>query len=201
MFRFVSFRGRAQVLLAAAGLFLLTQPADAELLPGYATGEGANTSSLVIDFGYLGEEAFVFEYSYDGSATGEDMLLALNEAGPLTVGYQVFHFEGQRSIFVDGFDYQNINAFPSFVGENEENWSYWVADAPGQAYTGFDFGPSGRNLQDGSVDGWAINVASFNSDQFPATNNPPAIVPVPEPSSAVLPGLAGAVLIRRRRSA
>ena len=198
MFGFVSLRGRAHAVLALAGA-LTCSAADADLLTGYSAGDpnSENTSFLVIDFDFIGADAYLFEYNYDGEATGEDMLIAISEAGTLAVGYQAFNF-GERSIFVDGFFYDGNGAFPSFVGANEESWSYWIADSTSDPYTSpLAFGPSGRTLQDGSVDAWTLNVASFNSDQFPATNNPPASIP--EPGSIALLGIAGLITMRRRR--
>lgn len=217
MFRFVLFRGRAQVLLAAVGLFSFTTPTQADLQPGYATGEGANTSALIVDFAFLGGDSYYFEYLHDGSVNSEQMLLDLNTAGDLDVDFQYFTFGGVSSIYINGFSFDGNSAVPVFEGSSGESWSLYASDSatPPINWVGQNIGPTDRFLSDGSVDGWSLNVSAFNTKGLDATDDSPVpvtaqaladvsaqlvLLPVPEPSSAALLGLAGMVLIRRRRT-
>ena len=196
MFCSVLFRCRARAALAASCAIALSTPISATLLPGYSAGTGANTSQLVLDFAFIGGDAYLFEYRYDGSATAEDMLLALDAAGDLTVDYQYFNF-GTPSLFVNGFAFDGNSEVPVFEGSAGENWSFWIADSNAGPYSPAATGPTDRVLSDGSVDGWALNVSSFNSGGFTATNDPPSYVP--EPTGAALLALAGLAVARRRR--
>lgn len=197
MFGIVSFRGRARVLLAATGA-VSCFTANAELLIEHSIGVGANTSTLIIDFGYLNGDAYQFEYSYDGTATAENMLLALDAQTELAVQYQVFTFSGQSSIYVDGFSYKGNSSFPVYQGSQGEAWSYWTLDSIADSYTTtHPTGPSGRTLADGSVDAWTLNVSPYNTLGFTATNTPPAYTP--EPTSLALLAVGGLAAIRRRR--
>ena len=176
---------------------------SAELLPGYSAGSGANTSQVVIDFGFQGGDAYLFDYSYDGDATAEDMLLALDAAGDLTVHHQFFEFEvdGElvQSIFVDGFSFDGNSAVPSFEGAAGESWSYWVVDDRAAGPSFYVLSPTGatdRALEDGSIDGWSLNISEFNSMGLDPTFVQPTIIP--EPTSAAVLMLGGLVLARRR---
>ena len=217
MFRFASYRGRARVLLAAAGAFSFTAAAQAELLPGYATGTGANTSALIIDFAFINGDSYYFEYQHDGPTTSEQMLLDLNAAGSLDVDHQYFTFSGVTSIFINGFSFDGNSAVPVFEGSSGENWSFYAADdaAPPINWVGQNLGPTDRILSDGSIDGWTLNISSYNSQGLDPTDDTPSpttaqelafvrsqlvYLPVPEPTSAALFLLAGTAMIRRRRS-
>lgn len=187
-------------LLSTFCCVLISHAASAALLPGYATGSGANTSSLIIDFNYLGGDAYLFEYRYDGEASAQDMLLALDAAGDLSVQRQFFEFDGASSIFIDGFSYAGNTANPSFEGDAGETWTYWIVDdrvAAPTFYTPAPTGPTDRALQDGSVDAWGLNISEFNTKGLDPTFNQPAVIP--EPTSLALLGLGGLAILRRRR--
>ena len=221
MFRFASYRGRARVLLASAGVLFITTTADADLQPGYAVGIGANTSSVIIDFAFDAGDAYLFEYRYDGSATAEDMLRALDGAGSLNIDFSVFDFGPPEApdpqYFVNGFIFSGSNSVPDF-GTTGSFWTYYLADEPvtdPATWTAPSFGPTGRSISDGSLDGWRVNISGFAPPELnlDATNDPPTdfsaatiaqvsgqLVVVPEPSSAALIVLASGILIRRRRT-
>lgn len=220
MFGFVSFRGRAQVLLASVGAFSFVVSADAELLPGYAVGTGSSTSSVIIDFAFDGGDAYLFEYRHDGDVNGENMLLVLDQAGGLDVATTVYNFgtpeDPELSIFIDGFAFDGNSSVPDF-GTTGTSWNYWLADEPiasPATWTQGGTGPSGRTLSDGSLDGWSVNVSPWNTLGLDATSDTPSdfsaatiaqvsleldVLPVPEPTSAALFALTGVALMRRRR--
>lgn len=212
MFGFVSFRGRAQVLLAAAGPVSLAGAADAALLAGYAVGSGENTSSVIVDFVFDGGDAYLFEYNYDGNATAADMLLALDAAGGLDLDVGSFGTQ----IFINGFSYDGNSSTPNFATTGSF-WQYWLADEPvadPAALTSAGTGPSLREIGDGSLDAWRVNISQYNSLGLdPTEDTPPTafsaatiaqvsstLALVPEPGSAALLALAGSVLLRRRRA-
>ncbi len=174
--------------------------ARALLLPGYSAGSGANTSQLIIDFAFLDSDAYLFTYHYDGQATAEQMLLALDAAGELTVHHQYFTFGGPPSIFINGFTFAGNSSIPVFEGTNGESWTLWTVNDPlnnPTAWSSASIGPTDRPITDGSIDGWSLNISSFNTKGLPATNNPPTSIP--EPTSAVLLALASIAVSRRRR--
>lgn len=211
MFGFVSYRGRAQVLLAAVGAFSFACTAHADLLAGYAVGTGSNTSSVIIDFVFDSGDAYLFEYHYDGSATSADMLLALDAAGGLDLDTSTFGTQ----VFINGFSFAGNSSTPDF-NTTGSYWQFWLADEPvadPATWTSSGTGPSLRDLSDGSLDGWLVNISQYNSlGLTPTEDTPPtafsaatiaqvssSLVVVPEPTTASLLGLAGLVFAGRRR--
>ncbi len=187
-------------VIASCLTITMAAAVSAELLPGYSAGSGANTSQVIIDFGFQGGDAYLFDYRYDGDATAEDMLLALDAAGDLTVHHQFFEFGGVSSIFIDGFSFDGNSAVPSFEGAAGESWSYWIVDdrvAGPSFYVSSPTGATDRVLEDGSIDGWSLNISEFNSMGLDPTFTQPTVIP--EPASAALLMLGGLVLARRRR--
>ena len=186
-----------------AAALTLAGMAQADLLPGYAAGTPtptSQTSFLVLDFGFIGGDSYLFEYHYEDNptdpASGEDLLLALDAAGDLTVNHQFFDLGGPLSIFVDGFSFAGQAATPGFGGPQGESWSYWVADEPpinSSNWTSPIIGATSRLLTNGSYDGWTLNV-------FNETNDPPTTVPEPGTAGIILLiGSAGLAYRRRRR--
>ena len=186
-----------------AAALTLAGMAQADLLPGYAAGtqtQTSQTSFLVLDFGLIGGDSYLFEYHYEDNptdpASGEDLLLALNAAGDLVVDHQFFDFSDPPSIFVDGFSFAGQAATPGFGGSQGESWSYWVADEPpinSSDWTSPSIGATSRLLTDGSYDGWTLNI-------FNQTNDPPTTVPEPGTAGIILLiGSAGLAYRRRRR--
>ncbi|MEE9405138.1 MAG: PEP-CTERM sorting domain-containing protein [Algisphaera sp.] len=200
----------ARFTLLAVALFAVTRPASAVTHVGYAAGSGANLSQVVIDFGFAGGDAYVFDYHYDGDKTGLDMLMALDAAGSLELFVDVFTF----GTSVRGFAYDGNTANTGFNSETGQFWSYHVdggsqdLDFDGSftleevtasgAYLEASVGAGGRLLSNGSIDGYIENISSFNSLGNPASSNTPASVP--EPTSLALLGGVLWVTLRRRRA-
>ena len=182
---------------------------------GYATGSGPAESFLVVDFAEQGGSDFTFAYRYDpaDAPTTGDALDALEAAGGLEVfttdfgfGRSIdgFAFAGQQQ--VQPFDSETGRFFEAFViggfqevtdfGTGTTTLETVAADAYSPALAGID----GRFLADGSVDGWIVNVSSFNSSGAAPTSNVPAM-PVPEPASVAVLALGATALLRRRRAA
>lgn len=190
--------------LTVVGFATTTSPASAALIEAYAAGDGGQTASLVVDFGFVGGDAYRFTYRYDdvpGQApkTGADLLLELDEAGTLDVAFS--DFGGDLGLYINGFSYDGQTQTPGFGGGSGETWSYWTSDtAPTleSAWEGRAIGPSGRTLTDGGYDGWTLNISPFN-DAANATDNPPSAVPEPAALGMLL--LTGAGMLGRRRTA
>jgi len=148
----------------------------------YTAGEGENTSYLVVDFGATGGGAFGFAYNWSFSATGLDMLQAIDVGGPLEVQLDDSDF-GQ---FVVNF------SFNDDLGDPGAFWAYHTAEPedidPGVDWTFSSIGIEDRVLQDGSLDGWYNGFDGIEPDV-------PTVV-IPAPASI---GLLGMVFITRRR--
>ncbi|MGB0768202.1 MAG: PEP-CTERM sorting domain-containing protein [Phycisphaeraceae bacterium] len=179
----------------------LSAAAHGQLVAGYTAGSGDNASSLIIDFGFLGADAYLFTYRFDGSATGQEMLAALDAAGDLDVDSSTFDFGTGPILFINGFSFAGQTAVPDF-STTGQTWRYWIKDDRPDAtepYVQPEFGISDRNLTDGSVDAFGLDISEFNTLGLEPTVTPPPLVP--EPGSATLFALTGfAALARRRRS-
>lgn len=225
MFRFVSFRCRARVLCASAGLVALsTAPTSAITLDDITiwTGSGENRAGLVIDW-VDGKSPAVYGYRFDGAASGQDMFEAIfADRTELYAKVAQFGF-GDSALGIgmdrdaDGFSISDgttttpgadftdgilitttanadgntaVDTDDSYAeGWNTGFFGYYVSDGAsdwGFASSGF----GGRALTDGAWDGYAYAPGFSGS----APN-----VSVPEPTSAVLLGLAGLAVLRRRR--
>jgi len=201
---------RHSLQLAFIAVFAATPAAaSAATRSGYSAGTGANASQLVIDFGFTGGDAYVFEYRYDGEKTGLDLLLDLDAAGGLEVFTDVFSF----GTSVRGFAFDGNTADTGFNAETGQFWSYFVdggfqdldfngtfdlgeAAAAG-AYLSAGVGAGSRLITDGSVDGYIENISPFNNTGDPATDLIPASVPEPATLAVLTVGLVAA---RRRRA-
>ncbi len=188
----------------------LVSPAVAVPLPGYSAGSGANTSYLVIDFATDGGDAYVFEYAYDGSATGMDMLQAVEAAG----SFELFTTSYSFGLSVDGFAYGGHSADVGFDMATGRFWSYWLDGGFERLSVGDSYsleavaagsyseplvGAADRLLEDGSVDGWIINVSEFNDQGHPPTSHMPAVIPEPTTAMSVLALLTLGLVRRHRR--
>jgi len=228
MFRFVSYRGRAQVLLAVAGLVSVNAgSAHAITLDEITiwTGTGENRAGLVIEWGDS-KSPVVYGYQFDGTATGEDMLLGVIAERP-ELYCKFGDFNWGRTIFglgidrdADGFAIDDggvITPDTDFTDGAIFIDATQVFDADGGVASDADdsYGEGWFNayfqyfLSDG-VAPWAGAQTGFTGrtltdgdwDAYvyaPGFVGPDPSIPVPEPTSAALFVLAGSVLMRRRR--
>ena len=132
-------------------------------------GTGSSESFLTLDFqDGTADHNYAFGYFYDGAKTGADMLTALTAGTSLNVGYYPGYGPGDPSgIFAKSFSFNGH----SQVGGDVDYWSYWLS-SDGQAWNFSGVGASGRDLTNGSWDGWSWDVN--NADIAPLT---PAAVP------------------------
>lgn len=223
MFGFVSFRGRAQVLLAAVGLTGLSIASHALTLDDITTwtGTGTNRAGLVIDWAD-GSVPVAFGYRFDGSVTGEDMFRAIasdQDALYIKTGAFSFGTFTGRAIFgvgldrdADGFAISDATVFTNGIAETaDSNADGAVSTDSDDSYLeGWNTAYWGYYTSDG-IAPWDFASAGFTdrllsdgdwdgwSYQPGFSGSAPSIA-VPEPSSAALFALAGVAMIRRRRS-
>jgi len=137
------------------------------------TGTGPNEAMCVVDFG--GGDSYAFGYRWDGVATGENMLVALDSDTALTVDYS---YHPTFGFAVDGISYDGhqieVSAgwdpyYPAYwwSGNTEydediydENWQYVetithpAVPGDGKNWLYAPLGASSRELADGLWDGW-----------------------------------------------
>ncbi|MFK7790406.1 MAG: PEP-CTERM sorting domain-containing protein [Phycisphaeraceae bacterium] len=226
MFGSVLLRSRALVLSASAGTVGLSGASHALTLDDVTIWTGdesaASRAGLVIDWAD-GKSPVAYGYRFDGAATGEDMLRAIatdrSELYMKTGAFALGTFTGRATFGIgldrdaDGFAISDATVFTAGIAETTDDnadgavstdlddsyaegwltagfWGYYVSDGASE----WDFASTGftdRFLQDGDWDGFAYQP-SF-SGGVPSLS-------VPEPSSALLLGLAGLAMIRRRRN-
>ncbi|MEM6392825.1 MAG: PEP-CTERM sorting domain-containing protein [Planctomycetota bacterium] len=160
---------------------------DLSILVEYFAGDpaGTNTAYMVIDFEETGGESYGFGYRYDGSVTAEDLIVAVVAEGALDWD---FGTSGGFGTFINNFFYEGEVGNPSSFWRYEQGVLNLAGDAVDWTTSGV--GISSAVLSDGDFVGW------YNS--FADSSVKPAL-PIPEPaSSAVVLGLAGLMLRRRR---
>jgi hypothetical protein len=146
-----------------------------------SVGQGANTSTIVVDFG---TNSYAFQVHYDTSLTGLSALQLLDQESSFRLETVHFSFGD----LVSGLEYDGH--YQSGTGSNGTDWwRYWVS-TDGAVWHSSGTGAGGRTLSDGSWDGW-----TWVRDQ----GSSPPDVPVPEPlgGACLLVG-ASFVLTRRR---
>jgi hypothetical protein len=153
----------------------------------YTAGSGSSQATIAIDFDF--GNSFLFNYRWDGDATGWDALTAIDLAGALEVSAKDY---GVWGVFVSDFNYPAGLEYDYGAGANT-SWAYYVGNNEGWSPSGA--GVSSRFLNNGDWDSWVWT--NYSADWSIAYRTPGA-APVPEPMTIALFGLGG-LLIRRRR--
>lgn len=146
-------------------------------------GSGTNRAGLVIDFNDgTTVHSFAWGYRWNGAATGEDMLRAVED------------LDSALSATIFGSAWGNYLDSLSYLGHSggtwpQGYWSYWSGS--GLSWNYASSGMSARSLTTGTWDGWSYVVNDGRSDTPPTV----PVAAVPEPTT----GLAWlAVLLLRR---
>lgn len=213
----------AGTLLAA--ITVLAGSLQAQSIGGFGdiqfwVGSGSNQSALVIDFQYGGtesatEQSWVWGYRWDDSATGQDMLEAIQAADP-SLTFDSTTFVNSISYGVGSNSYERTSDFVV----DDVSWGYYIAGGTSAIFSndppfeqtdtfnapngGTDMptpgqwsiatsGAADRELADGSWD--ALSFGPYDPDQNFEHQTPPSgtafAAAVPEPATiALLIGLA-----------
>ena len=209
--------------ICLALLFATTLQVRAQLISSFNdivtwTGTGSKQAALVVDFhDGQSEQSFVWGYRWDGEATGQMMLTAIDQAD---VGLSVdsTSYATLISYTEQGFTHsQDAYAYPNSL------WGYWIAGGSAKVYpwdssppydvsidgggtalptswTVSPCGTSSRSLSDGSWD--AFSFGTYDVDTWAAQVSPTstAYAAVPEPTTLPLTLLAfGSLLYARKR--
>jgi hypothetical protein len=169
----------------------ITYPETAQ----YTAGEGANCARIVIDFD--ADNYFVFDYKWDGPATGWDALAAIDAAGAMDV--EATWYEAFGSHFVSDFVYSGGAKYNYGAGAMT-GWGYW-GSSDGENWV-INSGVDSRELVNGGWDSWVWSNYDFSVSWDPIRG--PGAEPVPEPATIVLLGSGALYLFKlnaRRRGA
>ncbi len=171
------------------------------------TGEGNNEAICVVDFG---ANSYAFGYRWNGSATSEQMLKALDtdgDGGGLDVQY---HEDPDWGFAMDGFSYAGASIVgdpgwdPRFLGfwwSGNAAWTDLGENAhpakpgDGETWESAGLGASARELGDGFFDGWS---QEYVAEGYTPLNTP--TTPTPEPGTLAVLGLGALAVVRRRRN-
>lgn len=149
-------------------------------------GSGANQAGFVVDFRASGApKCFAWGFRWDGAATGEDMIRAIDAADPSLNAEVLGSAFGS---YLNQLSYQG-NTGPAWP---TGYWSYWTGAVGNWTYA--SVGMSSRALANGTWDGWSY-TRSGQSDLAPTT----PVAAVPEPSSIMALALGGLLLRRVKR--
>jgi hypothetical protein len=194
--------------LSTCALFTLVTPAAFAF--GFSdiqfwTGSGSNESALVVDWNDgKATESLAWGFRWDGSATGIDLLHAIDAADArLSIEIVSFSFGDAVRGFAYDADLDGLytgadDHFAAGFGfPGEGYWGYYIA-APTESNPSWGFsgvGPSDRALANQSWDGWSWTPSGGN-DTFPSV---PTSAPVPEPATLAALGFGALALMKRRR--
>ncbi len=215
-------RGRPAAVAVAVGLCAPAGTASAQML-GFNniqnwTGTGSNEAAMVVDW-HDGKtpESLVWGYRWNGTATGLQMIQAIDAAEPrLTfsitfiyggafiygIGYDLNNNGGTFTTGTPGYD-DNGNSTETGAASDPGDhyaegvfskfWGYEIATGSpyggGGSWSDAPVGASDRQLADGSWDGWSLSYDETNFS-VPLPGFPTAAAAtVPEPSTLLTAGL------------
>ena len=197
-----------KIIIGMLSVFsLVVSAAKAQVVTGFDdilmwTGTGANKAALVVDFHDTEtKKSFVWGYRWNGSATGYDMLTAIDVASvELTVtspSYATLISYTEQGVTHSQYAYAN------------SSWGYWIAGGSATVYpwdssppydisiagggttlpTAWTSSPSGtstRFLADGSWD--SFSFGTYNTDTYAPEVSPfsTAYAAIPEPTPLAL---------------
>ncbi len=153
----------------------------------YWAGSGSNMAMCVVDFG---DDSYAFGYRWaiDENKTGKNMLDAVDATGSLDVTYDSVYTSMVLAISYDGHSHTD-----NWPGNNW--WGYYTSDDGNNWIPYSGGGAAARMLTDDTWDGWAAQTQPMDINWLPTQ---PPTAPVPEPTTLVLLGIGGAMLLRRR---
>ena len=224
----LAWRGRRRVAAVLAALVLLggvgrvsAQMFNFSDIQNW-TGTGSNEAALVIDWNDgKTPESLAWGYRWDGTATGLQMIEAVDAADPrLFLSVQQ---DGGPVVYGLGYDLDSKGGTftPGQLGVNENGsaadsadhyaegfftkyWAYDVSDTGspyggGGAWGDSGSGAAGRPLVNGAWDGYSISDGNFDA---PLPDLPTAAAAVPEPSALgiAMVGLVAVWVLVRRQS-
>ncbi len=161
-------------------------------------GTGSNRAAFVLDFNDgLTPTSYLWGFRWDGEATGESMLRAIDVADS-NIDFALDFF-GAFGYSLNTARYlptsQGYVHEQAFSDVSERYWSYWTSTEGSNTWGFAPSGMSQRTLQDGDVDGWAFSNTGYSAV---APTTPVAAVPEPGSLAAISLGV-GAILARRKK--
>lgn len=151
----------------------------------YSVGSGSNTAYVAVDFDY--GTSFVFEYKWNGVATGYDAIAAIADAGALDITIKTFSFGPMVTdlVYPGGV---KISYTDPYAG-----WAYFNS-ANGESWSSSGVGAAGRSLSNGVWDSWVWTdwAPDYSASRQPGSN------PIPEPATMAMLGL-GIIFATRKK--
>lgn len=205
-----------KILIATLGLVAFSPLSSAFDFNDIAnwTGTGSNRAALAVQWNDgQNPVSLVWGYRYNGTKTGEDMLMAVSSSFASGLYSYTESFGFGLGVYGLGFD-TNTNGSRTYITgatpdaavptDATDRWqSGWLSNG----YWSFWTGASANSLSEAStgVTGYTLQNNDWNALAFAASPNwtsptPSGFTaaPVPEPASLFILG-AGALLLRRKR--
>lgn len=162
-------------------------------------------AALVVDWNDSPEDALLWGYAWDGTATGRDMFQAVAQVDP-RLSSAITDFGWGLQVDRIAMD-QDLDGGYAEPGDHDRDnsifgswWSYWgTEESPAPVWVQHAVGMTDRILENRDVDGWSWD-ADWNTAAPEPSSSPLAATAIPEPSTLVCMILAGLVFHQRLRS-